>query len=230
MPGWRKQPKIKVTVPKIQKPKEFWSKDLTALENFAYHGLSADPNAAGDFVHILNETRRSTKPKADLPSRTIHDDIPNVPVSEERSLPSHIPTHRIKQLDELIKRYGENYQKMALDRKFNYMQETPKQLQKNIEVYRRYRERDQKQIDQELEIELQEKTKEQQIKVQLQERVKENMDFDENGEVEVIQKTKRKRTDDPEEQKPKKRQRGKRNKRNKNKGEKRKVELKQTPV
>lgn len=174
-------PKIKVNVPKASRPNS-WSKKLTPVENYAMLGITIDPNASSSFTQKINENRMRTKPNAELSGAKIEDELPNVPISNERSLPPVIPDYRAKQLDELISRHGENYQKMAMDKKYNYLQETVTQLKKHIEVYLLWKSKQQELSNQE--IAKQKELEEQNIqsKIILSEKVKENIDFDEAKE------------------------------------------------
>lgn len=136
----KRRNKKKVT-PRIEcsQIRRAWDDRKTVAQNLAEMGLAVDSNKVLDI-----QKRKVTNMEVDqseAPNKFIRKPYVINELEAEASLPEKKKTtlseDMIEYVHYMIENYGENYKKMARDEK-NYYQDTPKQIRRKIELYKRY--------------------------------------------------------------------------------------------
>ncbi|KAF0973258.1 hypothetical protein FDP41_008465 [Naegleria fowleri] len=109
-----------------------WQRELTPKFNYARVGLTANPNMAEKEVQEIKETL----PVEQEPQKL--EEIKSNKQQFKSKLCYIVHESERKTLQTLIDTYGDDYKAMAWDTERNYLQWTPKQLEKKIAKYRKY--------------------------------------------------------------------------------------------
>ncbi|XP_041078895.1 nucleolar protein 16 [Polyodon spathula] len=116
-----------------------WNEKKSVAQNLAEMGLAFDPNKA---LPVLRKKAAAMEIETSEASGTLVKK-PYVVDSlvAEASLPEKkthsISRDMIEYVQYMIKHHRDNYKEMAKDEK-NYYQDTPKQIRRKVELYRRY--------------------------------------------------------------------------------------------
>ncbi|XP_066447271.1 nucleolar protein 16 [Eleutherodactylus coqui] len=109
-----------------------WDDSRSVATNLAEMGLAADPNKA---LAVRAETDTSTEPKYVRKPYVLKE------LKAAASLPSKhtmgISSDMVFYVRHMVENYGEDYKAMARDDQ-NYYQDTPKQIQRKVDLYRRH--------------------------------------------------------------------------------------------
>ncbi|XP_003227961.1 nucleolar protein 16 isoform X1 [Anolis carolinensis] len=114
-----------------------WDRSKTVSQNLAEMGLAVDPNKAVPIRKAMkmDVDDQETKTKIVRKPYVINE------LEYEASLPEKksetLSKDLIDYVQHMIRNYGENFKKMARDEK-NYYQDTPKQIKRKINVYKRF--------------------------------------------------------------------------------------------
>ncbi|XP_062977023.1 nucleolar protein 16 [Elgaria multicarinata webbii] len=133
----------KRSAPRIQcsQIRHAWDRSKTVSQNLAEMGLAVDPNKA---IPIPKAIRQVMKMEVDGPEakmKTVRKPYVLNELEAEASLPEKksetLSRDLIDYVQHMIRNHGENYKAMARDEK-NYYQDTPKQIKRKINVYKRF--------------------------------------------------------------------------------------------
>ncbi|XP_043925301.1 nucleolar protein 16 [Protopterus annectens] len=116
-----------------------WDDKKTVAQNLAEMGLAVDPNKVTGI-----QEQKASEMEVDR-TEAANKFIRKPYVIRELEAAASLPEKKTTTLSEdmiqyvryMIENYGENYKKMARDEK-NYYQDTPKQIRRKIELYKRY--------------------------------------------------------------------------------------------
>ncbi|XP_042309692.1 nucleolar protein 16 [Sceloporus undulatus] len=129
----------KKAAPRIKCPqiRHAWDRSKTVAQNLAEMGLAVDPNKAVPIPKVMRMEvdGQETKTKIVRKPYVINE------LEYEASLPEKksetLSRDLIDYIQHMIRSHGENYKAMARDEK-NYYQDTPKQIKRKINVYKRF--------------------------------------------------------------------------------------------
>nr|XP_020646782.1 nucleolar protein 16 [Pogona vitticeps] len=126
---------------KCSQIRQAWDRTKSVSQNLAEMGLAVDPNKA---IPIPKAARKVTKMEVDgqeTRTKTVRKPYVLNELEAEASLPEKksqtLSTDLIEYVQHMIRNHAENYKAMARDEK-NYYQDTPKQIKRKIDVYKRF--------------------------------------------------------------------------------------------
>ncbi|KAM3934697.1 nucleolar protein 16 [Leptodactylus fuscus] len=109
-----------------------WDDTKSVASNMAEMGLAVDPNKV---LPIHADTSTSTGPKYVRKPYVIEDLKASASVPSKKTM--GISSDMVLYVRHMVENYGEDYKAMARDDQ-NYYQDTPKQIQRKINLYRRH--------------------------------------------------------------------------------------------
>uniref|UniRef100_A0A8D0DJ76 Nucleolar protein 16 n=1 Tax=Salvator merianae TaxID=96440 RepID=A0A8D0DJ76_SALMN len=132
----RSAPRIKCT-----QIRHAWDRSKSVSQNLADMGLAVDPNKAIPIPKTTKQVMRMEIDGLETKKKTVRKPYVLNELESEASLPEKksetLSRDLIDYVQHMIRNHGENYKAMARDEK-NYYQDTPKQIKRKINVYKRF--------------------------------------------------------------------------------------------
>lgn len=126
---------IKKSNPRIEHPdiRNAWNNRQSMAQNLQEMGLSSDPNMSLPLKKQTNQEARGAAPIITKPYilEKLQEEA-SLPEKDTKTLSSDL----IEYVQHMIRGHGENFKGMARDEK-NYYQDTPKQIKRKINEYKR---------------------------------------------------------------------------------------------
>ncbi|XP_005993436.1 nucleolar protein 16 [Latimeria chalumnae] len=136
-----KQKMKKKATPRIEcnQIREAWDDSKSVAQNLAEMGLASDPNKCipiqkQKIMHMEIDTAKKQNKIIRKPY-VLNELIEEASLPEKRN--ATLSRDMIEYVQYMIENHGDNCKEMARDEK-NYYQDTPKQIKRKIELYKRY--------------------------------------------------------------------------------------------
>ncbi|XP_054832774.1 nucleolar protein 16 [Eublepharis macularius] len=118
-----------------------WDRTKSVAQNLAEMGLAVDPNKAVPIPKLMQQVMNMEVDGQEGKKRIVQKPYVLNELQYEASLPEKksetLSRDLIDYVQHMIRNHGENYKAMARDEK-NYYQDTPKQIKRKIDVYKRF--------------------------------------------------------------------------------------------
>ncbi|XP_061473517.1 nucleolar protein 16 [Rhineura floridana] len=118
-----------------------WDRTKSVSQNLAEMGLAVDPNKAIPIPKTIQQMMKMEVDGQQAKVKTVRKPYVLNELESEASLPEKksetLSRDLIDYVQHMIRNHGENYKAMARDEK-NYYQDTPKQIKRKINVYKRF--------------------------------------------------------------------------------------------
>ncbi|KAF7249555.1 Nucleolar protein 16 [Varanus komodoensis] len=118
-----------------------WDRSKSVAQNLAEMGLAVDPNRAIPIPKGIQQVMKMEVDGQEPKKKHVRKPYVLNELEAEASLPEKksetLSRDLIDYVQHMIRNHGENYKAMARDEK-NYYQDTPKQIKRKINVYKRF--------------------------------------------------------------------------------------------
>ncbi|KAJ8385414.1 hypothetical protein AAFF_G00189400 [Aldrovandia affinis] len=133
----------KAAAPRIEcrQIRHAWNEKRSAAQNLKDMGLAFDPNTTLPVRKPMPQVPGSEEEEAEVPQPLVIKPYVIKDMEAEANIPGKdtksLSTDTIEYVQYMIKEHNDNYKAMARDEK-NYYQDTPKQIRRKAELYKRF--------------------------------------------------------------------------------------------